>query len=160
MIAAIGKIISAAPRQFLWRSAAVLLLSAGCLCLSGCGSSGFSYAGTWVGFRDLKPEPGQDPSAIRSIAKIELTIHDDGTFDLFQTGIPKAGKVRSTSEGARLEVEYLFETSIENAEPSVRERNKEIHVRPLDDGALEFTDVGDFDPTPIRLERKTDKPSS
>lgn len=114
----------------------------------------FDYNGTWIGYRELKPGANEDPSAIRSISKVELTLKPDGTFELFQTGIPKSGNVAYGDGGARLDVRFIAQRSLSTMDPETAKRNQSLMIKPLENGSLEFLDPGDFDPRPIELIRK------
>jgi hypothetical protein len=132
------------------------------LLLTGCSKADPKWIGTWTGNIKLKPLPGQNETMINTLGKVEVTIHPDRTFDLFESGLPKAGTVSYSNGKAYLKIETLMGKPIEGEGDAAVKMNHDITLTLLDDNTLQYVDPGsprrDPDgtmPEPLKLERKT-----
>ena len=132
------------------------------LLLAGCDRPDPKWIGTWTGNLYLKALPGQNQSMINTLGKIEVTIHPDRTFDLFESGLPKGGTVSYSSGKAYLKIETVMNKPLsEQGEVAVK-MNHDITLRFIDDNTVEYVDPGSprrnpdgTAPEPVKLERKT-----
>lgn len=139
------------PARSVVRRAAVAVVA--CIALCGCGRS-FDYYGKWVAKRDIATPAGGDKDIAATLAKVELTIKQDGRFELFEGGVPKSGTVRFAKDRAYISVDTYFGQPIERAGPEVVAQNAEMSLTPVDSNTLEFHDPKGFDPKPIMLKRE------
>lgn len=154
-MAAITRIISATLLAAPLRLVIVAgLLAAGSLYVQGCAPKG-DLVGTWVGHRDLLVPPGHDPHVVRSIARVELRLHANGEFELFEGGVPKTGKYRVSGNTAYLKVLTFFDRPIEELGKAAIEANQEIEASLQRDGSLRFWDPKGYEKLPVILRRET-----
>lgn len=110
------------------------------------------WEGTWRGQRPL-PNVRDNPTVAATLGRVEVTLHPNGTFDLFEAGLPKSGTFRVEGEEALLKVERFLDRPLSEQGSSAEAMNAEIRLRPLPDGALLYSDPRGFDPAPLRLEK-------
>lgn len=123
------------------------------LCLFNCGGPSFNFVGEWRGFRDIKALPGEDPTILRQLAKLDLTIKPNGKFELIESGLPYEGNTREQGGSMYLRIQYVLGKSVES-EPSYKKVGEiELELKPLESGKLQFTDPAGFDKKPIVMER-------
>jgi hypothetical protein len=149
-MAGIGRIISW-PRGL--RSAAWAIFFS--LAVVGCGRT-FDYTGQWSGKRDIPLKPGDNEVILNTIAKVELTMHPNGRFDLLEGGIPKDGTYRTDGMKAHLKVERFMQRPIEEQGETAVKMNQEILLEAQSDGSLVFTDPAGFQQESVRLIRKSE----
>lgn len=125
---------------------------AACLTAS-CGPS-FRFEGTWIGFRDYKARPGENPEILRTLSKIELTIKPNGQFELIEAGIPFEGPWREFGGKAFLKIQSVMRRPIEESGYS-KLGEKEIEVTSLENGTVDYFDPGGYDGKPINLKRQS-----
>lgn len=145
-MAGIGPIISGG--KALARSGLPLLLVLAC----ACSAPRFQWEGAWRGERPI-PKEIDDPVIARTLARVEVTLHANGTFDLFEAGIPKSGVYRIVGGEALLKVKEFLNRPIAEQGSSAEAMNEEIRLKALPEGALLYSDPRGFDAAPIRLER-------
>lgn len=107
-----------------------------------------------MGNRNLSVPPDADPSAIRTIGKIDLNLKSNGRFELLEGGAPKTGRYRTSGDTAYLKVETFFERPIETQGKAAVDANVEIEAKLQSDGTLRFHDPKGYDPDPIVLKRE------
>ena len=78
----------------------VLFAAAGCAHTS-------QYVGVWEGRRNVKTVPGTDPSIVGSLTRVSLVVKDDGSFELFDRGLPMSGHLDSRNGTDELHVEVV-----------------------------------------------------
>jgi hypothetical protein len=150
-MAGIGPIISAGRAVFLGGVLALTLLA--------CSRSGptFQWEGTWRGQRPI-PNAGDNPTVAATLGRVEVTLHPNGTFDLFEAGLPKSGSFRVHEGVALLKVDRFLDRPIADQGSAAEAMNEELRLAPLKDGALLYSDPRGFDREPIRLERLSATP--
>lgn len=91
----------------------VPIISVGLLALlaGGCGPSLTPYVGDWVGYRNVPT--GDNPMLARALAKVEVVIKDDGSFELHDGGMRMNGRISSNSKGFLLDVATILDRPIQ-----------------------------------------------
>lgn len=117
---------------------------------AACSGTRFAWDGTWRGQRPV-PD-GNNAIIARTLGRVELTVHDT-TFDLFEGGVPKTGKIRFADGKAYLQVQTFMGRPIAEQGSAAVAMNEEIEVEPLGPDAVSYHDPRGFDPAPLRLER-------
>ena len=82
------------------------------LILAGCAPQ-YAWEGTWKGERNLPLRPGVSDSVRRTAAKIDLKILPNGTFEIFESGLPKSGHTVPSNGKLVLRVENIMDRPIE-----------------------------------------------
>ncbi len=155
-MAGIGSIISphwTRVRVFLPVAAIVFLLA---FVEIGCGSNSFNYVGTWEGRREGKTPQGADPLVMNTLLKIKIVINPDGTFDMFEAGLPKSGNVYFGTEQATLRVTRIMDEPIAEYLKNQEDKQIEIALKPQKDGTVLYEDPNGFDVNPVILSRQAD----
>ncbi len=124
-----------------------------CLLLAAC--SGPKLDGRWVGDRELRTPPGGDPLVASTLGKLILEFEPGDRFELRDSGLPKAGKVRYAGEKAYLRVDTFFGKPIETQGDEVAARNAEIELTPQKDGSLLYYDPKGYDGKSVVLRRES-----
>ena len=88
-----------------------------------------------------------------TLARVEVTIHPNGTFDLFEAGVPKDGTVRFADGKAFLRVLRFMGRPIGEQGSSAVEMNEEIVLETVDSETIRYEDPRGFDAAPIVLNR-------
>jgi len=115
--------------------------------LSGCGG-GFRYVGTWEGTRNRTFPPGTDPAVATTLARVKLTVRDNGRFVFVDGGIPKEGSFDYATDVAHLKVAAVVGRRVPSA-------TRDILVTPQEDGSIRVEDPEALDPSPVTLRRVT-----
>ena len=115
-----------------------------------CGGARFGWEGTWIGQRPVPS--GDNPIVARTLGRVELTVHGT-TFDLFEGGVPKTGRVRFADGNAYLTVETFMGRPISEQGSAAVEMNVEVRLKPVGPDAVSFVDPRGFDAAPVRLKR-------
>ena len=115
--------------------------------------SSFNFVGDWRGFRDIKALPGEDPTILRQLSKLDLTVRPNGTFELVESGMPYEGKSRESGGTLYLRIETVMGKPVES-EPAYKKVGEiELELKPLENGRLQFTDPAGFEKKPVVMER-------
>jgi hypothetical protein len=122
--------------------------------MCGCGHS-FNFVGRWLGNRNLKPKPGQDPRVIYTIGRVELWVEDNGRFKLSEGGVPKDGTIHYRDNKAFLRATSIFMVPMEQASKPIQDKNVEMILTPQPDGTILFEDPGDTFNKPVKLNRES-----
>ncbi len=123
------------------------------IAVSGCGG-GLDLTGKWTGRREGKIPEGGNPVFYGTILRVELTVHEDGRFDLFEGGIPKSGSIRYSGGKAYLKIDTVMDQPIERAGEAVVKANREIELTSAGKNRIEYKDPGGFDSTPVILRKQ------
>lgn len=124
------------------------------LLLAGCSGPSFQWSGHWKGRRDLKAKPGENEAVLNSIAKIDLKLDPNGTFELLEGGAPKEGDYRTEGTSAILKVKTFFGRPIEAQGEVAVKLNQEILLKAQKDGTIVFSDPAGFTEESIVLTRQ------
>jgi hypothetical protein len=125
--------------------------------LSGCAVGPGDWVGRWEGRRPISVEPGQDPSVAYTLGRVELTIHEDGTFELLEAGMPKAGRGRYWPDRAELRIETLLGRPVEVV--SMDRRLRVVRIERGKDGIVRFFGDEPINASPLVIS-KSQRPAS
>lgn len=145
---AIGPIIALATRPARGLLLAALLLAAACG-----GPPRYDWIGTWRGERNLEAPSGTSEVLRTTLARVEVTLNANGTFDLFEAGIPKDGTVRYADGKAFLKVLNFMGRPISEQGTSAEAMNEEMVLQSVDADTVSYVDPRGFDDAPIELKR-------
>jgi hypothetical protein len=113
-----------------WRT----LLFCAVLTLAQCGPK-YPFEGTWSGTRSLEAQPGADPVVVGNLKRVRLVLKVDGTFELFDRGIPSTGTWVASGDEADLLVRQAMERRF-------RDDSERYSLKANDDGSVTFQSHG------------------
>lgn len=88
-------------------------ISAGVLLtLLGCGPQ-YAWEGSYKGVRKLPLNPGVSESVRNTAAAVRLRVLPNGTFEIFEMGLPKSGRTISGGGRLSLQVDTVLDRPIE-----------------------------------------------
>lgn len=94
-----------------------------------------------------------DPAIHQTLTRVKLTLREDGTFELIEAGLPRAGEAAYGSSEATLQARKFMDRPIERMGSSAEAMNQPMKLRWVGDGTIEFQDPGGFDTSPVVLRR-------
>ena len=127
----------------------------GAVLLTGCSSGAGHFIGAWRGSRNLKAGPNDDQVLLNSVSRIDLDIHDDGTFLMIDAGAPKTGTVSYREGKAFLHVETFMNRPISEQGIGAIKMNQDWIVTSRTGDSLEVRDPGGFDLKPVIMKRRS-----
>lgn len=122
----------------------------------GCGGSSFHWVGRWRGNRNLKGQPGANPSVVYTVGMIDLILKANGTFELLDASEAKTGLYRLSGEKAFLDVKTVFNKPIADLGSVAVAMNKEIELSVKDNSTIVYYDPGGFEHRTFDLKRRDD----
>ncbi len=115
----------------------------------------FDFKGHWIGDRGLVAPAGQDPVLFHTISKVEVTIKDNGRFDLFDSGVSVSGFIDYSGDSAGLQADTIFGRALKAQASEVQDRwSKACQVKGQKDGTVLYQNPNSTSVASIVLKRE------